>query len=274
METYWLLKHCDLFERLPPEELRALEAVAQFRRFPAGSPVYLPSDAARAVLLLTAGRVKICQLTPDGRELILALIDPGELFGELALFDATARQELAETLEPSSLVALPGEAVVQLVNRHPTLSVGITRLVGLRRRRIEQRLRNLVFQPLRSRLIHLVQELVERYGRPTPEGTLIDVRLSHQNLAAIVGSSRESVTLGLGELVSQGLVARQGRRLIVADRQRLASEAAALDGFSCPTPSPRDAAPPATVRQHTARPSALDFNSLQPRPSVPGNNPP
>jgi CRP-like cAMP-binding protein len=274
METYWLLKHCDLFERLPPEELRALESVAQFRRFPAGSPVYLPSDSARAVLLLTSGRVKICQLTPDGRELILALIDPGELFGELALFDAAARQELAETLEPSSLVALPGEAVVQLLNRHPTLSVGITRLVGLRRRRIEQRLRNLVFQPLRSRLIHLLHELVERYGRPTPEGTLIDVRLSHQNLAAIVGSSRESVTLGLGDLTSEGLLRRSGRRLIVVDRQRLASEAAALDGFSSTPPPPRDAAPAATVRQHTARPSALDYNALQPRPSFPGNNPP
>jgi hypothetical protein len=94
-------------------------------------------------------------------------------------------------------------------------------LVGLRRQRIEQRLKNLLFQPLRNRLIHLLVELADRYGRPTPEGLLIDVRLSHQDLAGIVGSSRESVTLGLGELVAEGLLRRRGRRLVVVDPKAL-----------------------------------------------------
>jgi len=223
MESFWFLKHCQLFERLSTEELRGLEAVSQFRRFPAGSPVYLPSDRAQTVLLLVAGRVKICQLTAEGKELILALIDPGELFGELALFDSEARNELAETVESSTLVALPGEALTRLLERHAELSLGITRLVGFRRRRIEQRLKNLLFQPLRLRLIHLLLELAQRYGRNTPEGVLIDIRLSQQNLAAIIGSSREGVTLGLGELVASGLLRRQGRRLVVISATALAA---------------------------------------------------
>jgi CRP-like cAMP-binding protein len=220
-EKYWFLKHCDLFERLPSEELRGLEAASLFRRFAARTPVYLPSDRAGAVLLLVSGRVKICHFTPEGKQLILALIEPGELFGELALFEGAARGELAETVEASSLVALPREALVRLLERHAALSLGVTRLVGLRRQRIEQRLKNLLFQPLRNRLIHLLVELADRYGRPTPEGLLIDVRLSHQDLAGIVGSSRESVTLGLGELVAEGLLRRRGRRLVVVDPKAL-----------------------------------------------------
>lgn len=262
METYWFLKHCQLFERLSADELRGLERVSQFRRFPAGSPVYLPSDQSRAVLLLVAGRVKICHLTPEGKELILALIEPGELFGELALLDPGARQELAETVEASTLVSLPGEALARLLEKHSELSLGITRLVGLRRRRIEQRLKSLVFQPHRSRLIHLLLELAERYGRRTPEGLLIDLRLSQQNLAAIIGSSRESVTLGLGELVAEGLLQRQGRRLIVVDLGALAAAAgeAPPAGLGPTPPSRANLKSGSNVSQHTASLDSLEYN--------------
>jgi CRP-like cAMP-binding protein len=260
MESYWFLKHCQLFERLSSQELRGLETVSQFRRFPAGSPVYLPSDRAQTVLLLIAGRVKICHLTPDGKELILALIDPGELFGELALFDPGSRNELAETVEASTLVSLPGEALARLLEQHAELSLGITRLVGFRRRRIEQRLKNLLFQPHRVRLIHLLLELAERYGRSIPEGLLIDIRLSQQDLAAIIGSSRESVTLGLRELVAGGLLRRQGRRLIVVS---VAALTEAMNGSSLKNELRRptsDSSPPSKVKQHTAAIDPLDYN--------------
>src|SRR5688500_9154707 len=98
-EKLWYLKHCDLFERLLPKELERLELRCRAKSFPRKTPIYLPIDEGHSVFLLAAGRVKICHLTPDGKQSILAFIEPGELFGELAVFDTGAREEYAETLE-------------------------------------------------------------------------------------------------------------------------------------------------------------------------------
>src|SRR5688572_6495157 len=91
-EQHWFLKNCDLFERLTSAELSQLESRAKVRQFPRRSAVYLPADQADAVLLLVSGRVKIGSLTTGGKESILAFIEPGELFGELAIFDAGRRE--------------------------------------------------------------------------------------------------------------------------------------------------------------------------------------
>ncbi len=83
-EKIWLLKRCDLFQRLPPEALTKLELRCRARKFPRGSPICLPTDEADGVLLLTSGRAKICSFSIDGKQAILALIEPGALFGELS----------------------------------------------------------------------------------------------------------------------------------------------------------------------------------------------
>ena len=92
-EKLWYLKRCNLFERLSSTELREVEVQSKFRSFPRRSPIYLPADEANAVLLLASGRVKICHITPEGKQSILAFIEPGELFGELAVLEAGAPRD-------------------------------------------------------------------------------------------------------------------------------------------------------------------------------------
>ena len=86
-EKLWHLKTCELFGRLSPEQIQRIESRSRSRTFPARSPVYLPSEKADSVFLLTKGLVKVCHLTGDGKESILAFVEPGELFGELAIFE-------------------------------------------------------------------------------------------------------------------------------------------------------------------------------------------
>ncbi|MEQ8790623.1 MAG: Crp/Fnr family transcriptional regulator [Pirellulaceae bacterium] len=222
-EKLWHLKRCNLFEQLTTDQLRRLEVHSRARSFSRRTPIYLPAEEADSVFLLTSGRAKICHLTPDGKQSILAFVEPGELFGELAILDAGQREEYAETIENSTVVMIPGDEMQQLMQQHPQVSLGITKMIGLRRRRIEQRLKNLLFLSNRDRLTHLLLELAEQYGRPTSDGTELTIRLSHQDLANVIGSTRETVTVVLGEMQLEGLI-RMGRRKIeILQADRLAS---------------------------------------------------
>ena len=227
-EKLWYLKDCRLFERLSAEDLGWLEARLRLRRFPKNSPVYLPIDAAQGVLLVADGQVKICHLMRDGRQSILAFVNPGEIFGELAIFEPRDADEYAETTQPSTLVLILADALQELLGRNPDLALGVTRLIGLRRRRIERRLRHLLFQSNRERLSHLLLELAEDYGRRVNDGGVeVSIRLSHQDLASVIGSTRESVTLLLGKMQQEELLTLERKRITIRSLQGLAESVAA-----------------------------------------------
>lgn len=224
-EQFWHLKNCDLFERLTPEQIQVVESRSKVREISRGDLVYLPSDQADSVLLLASGRVKIYHVTGEGKQAVLALIDPGELFGELALFESggTPRDEFAEAMESSRVILIPREVMQSLMESHAEISLGVTRLVGLRRKRVERRLKSLLFRSNRERLVHLLLELAEKYGRPTVDGVALGIKLSHQDLASIIGSTRETVTVLLGELQHEGQLIIQRRRIILTKMNRLAA---------------------------------------------------
>lgn len=228
-EELWYLKQCDLFRRLTPEQLARLEPRCRSRVFKRGEPIYLPNDSAESALVLAEGRVKIGSLTEEGKQTILAFIEPGELFGELAVLDGGPREEFAEAAEKSTVVLAPAEVMRELVEENPEVAIGVTKLIGLRRRRIERRLKSLLFRSNRQRLVSLLLELAEQYGEPTEElgpGSLrLRIKLSHQDMASVIGSTRETVTVVLGELQAEGLVGIGRRKIVMAD-PRLLAEAA------------------------------------------------
>ena len=205
-QRFWHLRCCELFEQLDPAAQQRLESRSRSRRFAAGTPIYLPGDRGEGVLLLASGRARICSTTSDGKRAILAFVEPGELFGELALFDSGPREEFAEAILAALVIWIPADEMRSVMHDHSELSLGITKLIGLRRRRIERRLKHLLFRSNRQRLCHILLDLAEDYGTPTPAGTTIDLKLSHQDLASLIGSTRETVTILLNELKSEGTV--------------------------------------------------------------------
>ena len=219
----WYLKNCNLFQQLSDEQLTALEQQCRMREFPRGTPIYLPADNADGVLLLHSGRVKIGNMNEDGKQTILAFVEPGELFGELALTDAGQREEYAEAIEKSKIVLIPKIALNDLIGRVPELALGVTKLFGLRRRRIERRLKYLLFRSNRDRLVHLLLELAGEYGRPVADGVELKIKLSHQDLASIIGSTRETVTVILGELQNESRLQLGRRKIVMTDLPQLAA---------------------------------------------------
>ena len=234
-ETFWFLKRCDLFRRLSSEELRELEGRSLLRKFPRRGLIYVPADHADGVLLLIAGRVQIGTITDEGKQVVLAFIEPGELFGELAVVESGEREDYAEAVEASTVALLPADAVQQLMAVHADVSVGVTKLIGLRRRRVERRLKYLLFRSNRERLVHLLLELVEQYGQSDAAGWRIGMKLSHQDLANVIGATRETVTLELGHLQLAGLLRVGRQKIVVRDLERLAqSVGATVPHVVCP----------------------------------------
>ena len=222
-EGYWFLQRCALFEQIDPVRLAKLETHCLTRQFERREAIYLPAEQAQAVMLLTSGRVKIYHVTTEGKESVLTFIEPGELFGELAILDQGTREEYAEAMATSSIVLIPREPLQELIEEQPHLALGLTKLIGLRRRRVERRLKSLLFRSNRERLAHLLLELAERYGTPGAEGWKINIRLSHQELASIIGSTRETVTLLLGQLQLEGLLLVRQRSLFLRNPGALAT---------------------------------------------------
>jgi CRP-like cAMP-binding protein len=217
----WYLKRCDLFEHLRVEQVERLEKQAQTRTFRARAIIYAPGEPGTSVLVLARGRVKVKALTADGKESILAFIEEGEIFGELALFDTEPRNEYAEAVGVSQVLSLPKSEMLWLMEQQPDLALAVTKIVGLRRRRIENRLRNVLFCSSRERMLRLLLELAQAHGEHDTNRCAIRLPLSHQELAGLIGVSRETVTNILGQLQVEGLVRVERRRITILDLRRL-----------------------------------------------------
>lgn len=237
-ERLWILKRCRLFESLTEAQMRILERRARMRTFARKNLVYLPSDSADGVFLLADGRIQLSSYTHDGKQAIIGFIEPGELFGELALIYAGVREEHAEAVAKSLVIWIPTSDLQSVMEQSSALAFGVTRLIGFRRRRIERRLKSLMFRSSRDRVLRLLCELAEQYGKPDPAGMLIALPLSHQDMANLIGSTRETVTTLLGELQLEGLIDVGRKRIFVKNPLRLAQLAEA-SGHDCePSPDP------------------------------------
>jgi len=223
-DKYWHIKSCELFEQVSDGDLGWLEARSTTKSFKRGEPIFVPNDSSDGILLVASGRVKICHETPEGKQAILGFVDQGEIFGELALLDNSDRSHLAQAAEKTSLVLIPRNELLSIVQKYPSIVLGVTKLIGLRRQRVERRLRNLLFRSNRDRLIHLLLELSEKYGQRQPDDVHLRIRLSHQEMASIIGSTRETVTVVLGQLQSEKLLSVARRRITLLSLDRLAHE--------------------------------------------------
>jgi CRP/FNR family transcriptional regulator, cyclic AMP receptor protein len=221
VDQHWHIRNCSLFKQLDNLQLSRLEATARARSFPRGSVVYLPTDEAEGAFLLAEGRIRLSSTTPDGKLAILGFIEPGDLFGELGLLHPGCREERAEAVLPSTVILFSGRSLQLLMEQSGHLTLQVTKLIGMRLRRIERRLKSLLFRSNRDRLGMLLLDLVEQYGKPTDHGIHIDIKLSHQDLASLIGVTRESVTHIMGTMQLEGILKFGRQRIVVRDAKRL-----------------------------------------------------
>lgn len=190
--------------------------ITEMHTIPKGAPIYLPGDAAQAIYLLKTGRVRIARLSEDGKQITLSYLEAGNIFGELALLDDEGRHEnIAEAVEESLLCLVQKKDFEDFLQRHPELSLKITKWMGFRLKQIENKVEDLVFKSAEERLWTLLQNLARDYPKKVPQGTLITLPMTHQNLGELTNIARPTVTELLKRLEAQGQIQVEKRRIIV-----------------------------------------------------------
>ncbi|HZY30277.1 MAG TPA: Crp/Fnr family transcriptional regulator [Candidatus Methylomirabilis sp.] len=218
----WYLKRINLFNELTEEELKQIDRMTEMLTFKRRQQIFFQGDPGGFVYCLKSGRVKISHLSPGGKELILDIMVPGEIFGEILGGSEAVQDTMAEAMEDALLCSISRARFEQLLRAHPELSFRLTKLIGLRLKRIESRIEDLVFKGVQGRLATILLQLTRDHGTPDSRGLLLRTPITQQQLAALIGASREVVNQTLGDFRRQGLIAFEGRRIIVSDQSALA----------------------------------------------------
>jgi CRP-like cAMP-binding protein len=219
--TLWYLKKIPLLAELGPDVLARLAERIQLREVKRREVVYLPGDPGGHVFVVSGGRIKISKVTRDGKALTLSYCGPSELFGETCLIEGGPREEMAEAMENSMVTEIERIDFERLLQAHATLGYQMTRILAARRRELENKLETLVFRDVTSKLAELLLNLAEEYGVEDSRGTLVALKITHQELANLIGSTRETVSLTLSTFKKKKLICTEGRKVIISDAESL-----------------------------------------------------
>lgn len=169
--------------------------------------VYAEGDAADAFFLLESGHIRLYRITEDGKVITIAILGPGDLFGELALFDRGPRTTFAEAIDDTRLLRVPAGEVIHVMARDPHLTLTIAKRIALRGADAEARIADLAYGTVRGRLVASLRRLAGRHGENLGDGWVrINLRLLHHEVAQIIGASREACTHALGRLQRTGMI--------------------------------------------------------------------
>lgn len=187
------LKHSDIFESFNPVEMGKLLDVVEELDLPKHHQVFEPGMPCDAIFFIERGRVRLTRLSPEGKTVILALLGPGDLIGEAA-WESGEHDSYAETVEETRLYQIGRESFQNFVRENPDFGLRLIQIVGVRLKEAQARIEDLVFRPVPSRVARLLLSLAETHGKVTPNGIRVEFRLTHQEIANLVGSSRVTVT--------------------------------------------------------------------------------
>jgi CRP/FNR family transcriptional regulator, cyclic AMP receptor protein len=220
--TRALLARVPVFEALGPDDLDHVVDVAVTRRFGSHHIIFREGDQSDTCYVVSEGRVRAVREHPDGRTIALAHFGPGDIFGELAMFNNERRSATIETLEPTECLAISGADMRRLLREHPDIAVKLVTGLSRRLRDTNERLARQSFQTVQSRVAGVLAQLVEQaQGEGAGEQDVL-VRITQADIAQLAGSSRESASRFLAVLERAGVVTQGRGRITVHDPAALA----------------------------------------------------
>jgi CRP-like cAMP-binding protein len=217
-DTAELLSRVPVFAELGADDLGRVAQVAVPRSYDGQQVIFREGDDSDTCYIVRSGHARAIRQHSDGRTITLARFGPGDIFGELAMFDDERRSATVEALDDLSTVAIPGSAMRRLLERHPAIAVKLVIALGRRLRAANERLSSQSFQTVQSRVAAVLDQLVEQ-ARAEGEGGQRDVLVTatQAELAQLAGSSRESASRFLAVLERAGVISQGRGRLTVHD---------------------------------------------------------
>jgi CRP/FNR family transcriptional regulator, cyclic AMP receptor protein len=226
--SLWYFEEVNLFEYFCPlnnaEERYEKQPKRHFKK---GEFIYFSDDDADQVFFIHEGAVKIAGYTPDGSELIKAILHPGEIFGELAVYGEARRNDYAQTIENTEICSLDRSQVVSLMRDVKSFMAFLNRMMGRRFIYTQQRLESLLFKDARTRVAEYILEQADKNGKVLADGAItLRNYLTHQEIASYTGTSRQTVTTVLNQLREARLIDFDRKRIIIRNPEGLRAEVA------------------------------------------------
>jgi CRP/FNR family transcriptional regulator len=220
-----VLRSTPLFAGLGDDAWTSLSQRLTTRPLRRGEQVFVEGDPGDALHVVVAGKVKICRTTPDGRENVIAVLGPGDLLGELAIFDAQPRGASATAVTDGELATLAERDFHGWLAEHPGVSLDLLRALAVRLRQTNEAMADLVFADVPGRIAKTLLGLAERFGSPDGTGVRVAHDLTQEELAQLVGASRETVNKALADFAARGWLRLDGKAVVLLDVERLTRRA-------------------------------------------------
>jgi CRP/FNR family cyclic AMP-dependent transcriptional regulator len=216
-----VLGRAPLFEALDEGAAKTLRASVAEMNLVRGQTLFSEGDAGDRLYLVLDGKVKLTRTAPDGRENLLSVLGPGEMFGELSLFDPRPRTASAVAITEARLAGLGHDDLRPFLTGHPEVAVHLLRALARRLRRTNEVMADLVFTDVPGRVAKALLDLAERFGQPTEQGLLVHHDLTQEELAQLVGASRETVNKALADFAARNWLRIEARAVSILDIDRL-----------------------------------------------------
>lgn len=216
-----LLRRVPVFEGLSDADLAAVAAVSVSRRLAVGAVVFREGDRGDTCYAVRSGLARAIREHPDGRSITLAHFDPGEIFGELAMFDDEPRSATVDAIEETEVIAIPGHDMRRLMREHPDIAVKLITALARRLRDTNERLARQSFQTVQSRVAAVLAQMVSAAREGNGGDSDVVITLRQADLAKLAGSSRESASRFLATLERAGVISQGRGKLTVHDPRAL-----------------------------------------------------
>ena len=216
-----IIRKAPLFSALDDEAAHELRQSMVALKLNKGQVLFKEGQDGDRLYVVVHGKIKLGTTSADGRENLLSILGPGEMFGELSLFDPEPRTSTATAVTDARLVSLAHEAVIGLVTTNPQTSLELLRRLAQRLRKSNEVLADLVFADVPGRVAKAIMDLGERFGVMKEEGLHVNHDLTQEELAQLVGASRETVNKALADFAARGWVKLEPRAVLVTDVERV-----------------------------------------------------
>ena len=215
----WYLKKNRLFANAPVEAVAEGAGIFTMELLPKRATFFDQGDAKKVVFLIKTGRVRIARTTADGKEVTVAILGPGDMFGEDALFGGGERTTVATCMEETLICKAHADDLFALLEKNSAFALNVAQMLSDRLSDASATIEDLAYAKISDRLVNLFERLAAEHGRPAAGGTLLDVRLTHADIASIIGSTRETVSLEMNALVRAGQIKQEGGYITVLNRK-------------------------------------------------------
>ncbi len=220
-EKIWYLKKINIFSGLSMEEMMFLDRNSRMQSFSKGNTIYIGDRDHDKIFFLKKGKVKLLKIDLTGKEMVHAILKENEIFGSLSQLRENINSEYAEALSETLVCYIKKDRFFKFIESKPSIMVKLNKLLSSKVVELELLIEELTFKSVYGRIISLLMKLNQKFGINYKENILINISLTHNDIASMIGATRESTTLALNKLKDQNLIYSEKKKIIIENIDKL-----------------------------------------------------